>query len=171
MSVESHPVFSFYRWGLNLLAFCFLILPALIALGVDMLTDFGQTLEPVFFEVLAAGVLPVFVVASILQYAVLFGRVISTDMSKQDLELLRYQHRRLTRLYGLIFVAGESIALYAVATGEQSTFLALATCFYALVLLYILLGEIEGLGKPPEAFLPTTAHTNMAVRESEVSPQ
>lgn len=60
-------------------------------------------------------------------------------------------------LYGSIFVAGEGLALYAVATAEQSTFLLLAPSFYALILLLMLLGEVSALSQSPESFLPAGA--------------
>ena len=143
-----------YRWAMRVFAFFVLVLPALVAAGVGWQTAFGQAAEPLFFEVMAAGVLPVLLVACIVQYAVVFGRVMSADVPKEDMELVRYEHSRLTHLYGSIFLAGEGIALYAVAADKQTTFLLLAASFYALILLIMLLGEVNALSDSPESFLP-----------------
>lgn len=154
MTTSAHPDFPLYRTTMRVSIFILLILPGLVAFGVGLLVDFGANVKPLFFEVMAAGVLPVLLVACLVQYAVIFGRVMSAEMSASDAELVRYEHRRLTNLYGLIFLAGESLSLYAVGAGRQSTFLLLATSLYALVLLFLLLGEVHALSDSPERLLP-----------------
>lgn len=156
MAADPSPELSFYRRILRVVAFLVLILPALVALGLGALSDFGVGVKPLFFEVMAAGVLPVLLVACIVQYGAIFARTSAVPMSEQDREIVRYKHARFTELYGLIFLAGEGAALYAIAAGEQSTFLLAATALYGLVLLALLLGEVRGLADEPDAFLPAT---------------
>jgi len=156
MTTSSHPEMPIYRRVLRLMAFLLLILPGLLAFAIGVKFDFGQGTEPLFFEVMAAGVLPVLLVACIVQYSVLFGRMIAAEIPQKDMEIVRYKHARNTELYGLIFIAGESAALYAIAAGQESTFLLLATAFYGLILLFLLLAEVRGLGDAPESFLPAT---------------
>jgi hypothetical protein len=142
------------RWAMWTVAFLFVAPVYLIAGAADWKTDFGQAVEPLFFEVMAAGVLPVLLVACIVQYAVTFGRMTSKGVPPGDLKVVSDEHSRITNLYGLIFLAGEVPALYAIGANKQSTFLVVTTCLYGLVMLYLLLGEVEALSDPESYVLP-----------------
>lgn len=122
--------------------------PIVVAYATGRATSFGRGADPLFFEVMAAGLLPVLLVAVIVQYSLLLSQIDAKGISAADKEVLRYEHIGRTRLYCGVFALGEGAALFAVATGVQTTFLLLITLLEALALLVTLLFEVETLLEP-----------------------
>jgi hypothetical protein len=140
-----------------------LVAPLVTSYLVGRFTDFGKNVDPLFFEVMAAGLLPILLVAVIVQYSLLLSQVNASNLSTADRKILEYEHTGLTRLYGATFAVGEGTALFAVAADTQSTFLLLTTAMIAAILLIMLIFEVEQLIEP-ERMLPENFRKRTEVR-------
>ncbi len=131
--------------------FLFAATPIAAAWIASWVTDFGRSARPEFFSVMAEGVLPVLLVAAVVEW----GQLARSYLEIRASDEVKFKVRSFSTGYGLLFAATEGMALYAVATGKHTTFLVVAIALGAAFLLYDLIINVRlRLGGDLERQLP-----------------
>jgi hypothetical protein len=104
-------------------------LPPGMGLISSSISDFGRDVHIRFFEVVAEGVLPVLLVASVVEW----GLLRQERADELPPTLMKLNIRLQSLFYGYYFVLGEGFALYAVGANVATTFL-LVTVLTAVAL-------------------------------------
>lgn len=106
--------------------------PFALAWLVSLATTFGRHIHPELYTVIA-GILPIVLIACLVENRLAFDRMPS-DKIRSNRVISAY----LAQL--LIFIGGETCALYAIATQAATTFLTVAACGAAL---FLTIGIVE----------------------------
>jgi hypothetical protein len=129
----------------------FAALPIVAAWIGSLVTDFGRSARPEFFSVMAEGVLPVLLVAAVVEW----GQLARSYLEMRPTDVVKFKMRSFSTGYGLLFAASEGLALYAVAAGERTTFLVLGVALGGAFLLFDLITNVRmRLGGDLESRLP-----------------
>jgi len=141
--------------------------PPLVGVVVSQVSDFGRHASLQYFSIVAEGLLPVLLVAAVVQWSLLARRQLDLDPS----DLMEKQIAHMAAAFFGIFVVGEGVALYAVAAEASSTFMVVVPLAAGLALLSdLVLATRRQLGKPKsfDKYLPSKSVAKYAERERKM---
>lgn len=124
--------------------------PVCVAFVVGLFTDFGRGADPQLAVVLAQ-VVPVVFLAAIVE-----NRVIAARLAERfsDDETIVEVAMTGVRASVILFLFGESAALYAVGSSTSTTFLVLTPCLTTLAQVVLMFGALK------ERVTPLPPHTD-----------
>lgn len=113
--------------------------PLILGWSASLFFTFGRSTDRAFFEVMATGVLPILLVAAIVEWGLTAAREAERDRSA----LMALRLRRFTMGYGILFLVGEGAAAYAVAANTQTTFLTVSVAAAAALLALDIVASLQ----------------------------